>query len=98
MDSDLNNSVIETSAPPTTPVSPPSAEKIIDAVESAVEKIKDIVQDLETSPEVAKLAEVVAGVASSGSWSCSFFDWISSLKTRLYSPAKPAAPSSTESN
>lgn len=97
MNSDSKDLVLEPPAPPASPV-PPSPEKVIDAVESAVEKIKDIVQELETSPELAKLAEVVVGVASSGSWSCSFFDWVSSLKTRLYSPAKPVVPSSTETN
>ena len=63
MTSDSKDLVLEPPAPPASPV-PPSPEKVIDAVESAVEKIKDIVQELETSPELAKLAEVVVGVAS----------------------------------
>ena len=95
--SDSKDIISEPPAPPTSPVEPPSPEKIIDAVESVVEKIKEVVQDLETSPEVAKLAEVAVGVTSSGSWLCSFFDWILSAKTRLHSLAKPAVPLNAES-
>jgi hypothetical protein len=90
MDSDSKDVVSE---PPASPVVLTNVEKVLDVIESVIEKPEEIVE----SPEVAKLAEVAVGVTSSGSWLCSFFDWILSAKTRLHSLAKPAVPLNAES-
>jgi hypothetical protein len=77
------------------PSAPPQTEKVIEAV---LEKTEDLVRELVTSPEVAKLAEVVDVGVSGASWSCSLFGFLISVKIRPHSPAKSVAPSSKETN
>lgn len=78
----------ENAVPDVPPSSPEAVTEIIREAEVIVEKIQ----------EIAKIVEVVDTVIESNSWSCLFFDWLLSVKTRLHSLAKPAAPSNKESN
>ncbi len=94
--SDSKDIIFELSAPPKSPVAPPpSPTKVIDAV---LEKTEDLVRELVTSPEVAKLSEVVDVGMSGASWSCSLFGFLVSVKISPHSPAKSVAPSSKETN
>jgi hypothetical protein len=86
--SDSKDIVLEQSAPP-------HAEKVIEAV---LEKTEEVVRELITSPEVAKLAEVVDSDLSGASWSCLLLGFLISVKIRPHSPAKSVAPSSKETN
>jgi hypothetical protein len=77
---------------------PLSPDEVVTVVESVVEKIQDVAQELQRDPEVAKIVEVVDDVLASGSCSWSLLDWLHSVRRLLHPPAKSAVDSSKESN